>query len=106
MSKLAEPGGEPEDCYKALAWVIEASKEIKQGIAAEIVRIRISEIGGYVRAFRTESLHSSSSGIPSGEGDKSNPSLEAASDKISSQASHWLGRRETAGRLGRKPSSK
>jgi len=59
-----------------------------------------------MRTFWTDSLHSLSSGIPAGDGDKSNPTFEVASDKTFSQASHWFGRRETAGRLGRKPSSK
>jgi len=39
MSRPAGPEGEPEDCYKALAWVREASKNVKQGIAAEMIGI-------------------------------------------------------------------
>lgn len=47
MSTLAEPEGEPEGCYKALAWATEASKKTKQGIAVETVRIRINKNNGY-----------------------------------------------------------
>ena len=32
MSKLVEPEGEPGDCCRVPAWVIEASKGAKQGI--------------------------------------------------------------------------
>ena len=39
MLKLAEPEGEPEDCYKALVWVRGASKNVKQGIAVEMIRV-------------------------------------------------------------------
>lgn len=109
MSKLAEPEGEPEDCYTSLGWVREASRKIKEESPSRrsgYTSGRYDEYDESTRTFRTESLHPSSSDIPLGEGDKSNPSLVAASDKISSHASHWLGRRETAGWLGKKPSSK
>lgn len=43
MSRLVGPEGEPGDCYKAVAWVREASKNVKQGIAVEMIRVRISE---------------------------------------------------------------
>jgi len=44
MSKPAEPGGEPEDRYTVLEWVIEASRKIKGEIAIKIIRIRVSKI--------------------------------------------------------------
>ena len=44
MSKLAEPGGGPEDRYTVLEWVVEASRKIKRGTTVKIIRIRVSKI--------------------------------------------------------------